>query len=67
MWKSQIIVDHHEMFMKVDGWNDVKLNEILFMEVKSLAILCHLEQKPNVKELPKRDLKMTLGTKIITR
>jgi len=45
----------------------VKLNEILFMEVKSLAILCHLEQKPNVKELPKRDLKMTLGTKIITR
>jgi hypothetical protein len=45
----------------------VKLNEILFMEVKSFGILCHFEQKPNVKELPKRDPKTTLGTKIITR
>jgi len=47
--------------------NDVKLNEILFMKMKSFAILCHLEWKLNVKELPKGDLKMLLGTKINTR
>jgi hypothetical protein len=35
--EKQIIVDHYEMFVKVDGWNDVKLNEMLFMEVKSFA------------------------------
>jgi hypothetical protein len=37
------------------------------MKMKSFGILCHLEWKPNVKELPKRDPKMLLRTKINTR
>jgi hypothetical protein len=41
----------------------VKLDEILFIEMKSFATLCHLEHKPNVKELPKRDPKVAYEPK----
>ncbi len=45
----------------------MKSNEISFMKMKSFAILCRLDWKPNVKELPKKGPKMTLGTKMYIR
>jgi hypothetical protein len=46
-------------------WCEIEWNVVYGSE--EFCILFHFEQKPNVKELPKKDPKITLGTKINKR